>query len=70
MKKSIFSIVIGSNDFINNYLLQVLAIGANVSQTLDSFVDHHLSHLQAHKLHSPITHTRIVFYWKALVIDW
>ncbi|KAL7247061.1 hypothetical protein ACSBR2_002054 [Camellia fascicularis] len=34
MKKSIFSITIGSNDFLNNYLLPVLSIGARISQLL------------------------------------
>nr|KAJ0221083.1 hypothetical protein LSAT_V11C200081570 [Lactuca sativa] len=47
MKKSIFSITIGSNDFLNNYLLPVLSIGARVTQTPDSFVDDLLSHLKA-----------------------
>ncbi|KAJ0704148.1 putative triacylglycerol lipase [Helianthus annuus] len=47
MKKSIFSITIGSNDFLNNYLLPVLSIGARVSQSPDAFVDDLISHLRS-----------------------
>lgn len=47
MKKSIFSITIGSNDFLNNYLLPVLSIGARISETPDGFIDDLLSHLKA-----------------------
>ncbi|KAI3722557.1 hypothetical protein L2E82_33597 [Cichorium intybus] len=47
MKRSIFSITIGSNDFLNNYLLPVLSIGARVTQTPDSFVDDLLNHLKS-----------------------
>ncbi|XP_076954387.1 GDSL esterase/lipase At2g23540-like [Bidens hawaiensis] len=47
MKKSIFSISIGSNDFLNNYLLPVLSIGARVTQTPDGFVDDLISHLRS-----------------------
>lgn len=39
MKKSIFSVTVGSNDFLNNYLLPVLSIGARVSETPDAFID-------------------------------
>ncbi|KAK1410258.1 hypothetical protein QVD17_36793 [Tagetes erecta] len=47
MKKSIFSITIGSNDFLNNYLLPVLSIGARVSETPDAFVDDLIRHLRS-----------------------
>ncbi|KVI09026.1 GDSL esterase/lipase At2g23540-like [Cynara cardunculus var. scolymus] len=47
MKKSIFSVSIGSNDFLNNYLLPVLSIGARVSQSPDGFVDDLISHLRS-----------------------
>lgn len=67
MKKSIFSITIGSNDFLNNYLLPVLSIGARVTQTPDSFVDDLLSHLKAQltvslslQLQSSITHIHCI----------
>lgn len=46
MKKSIFSITIGSNDFLNNYLLPVLSIGARVSETPDAFIDDLLNQLK------------------------
>ncbi|GLT75255.1 hypothetical protein SLA2020_469910 [Shorea laevis] len=46
MKKSIFSITIGANDFLNNYLLPVLSIGARISQTPDSFIDDMINHLR------------------------
>lgn len=45
--KSIFSITIGSNDFLNNYLLPVLSIGTRVSESPDAFIDDLLSHLRA-----------------------
>lgn len=47
MRKSIFSVTIGSNDFLNNYLLPVLSIGARVSQTPDSFINDLITHLKA-----------------------
>ncbi|KAL1809872.1 hypothetical protein ACET3Z_026862 [Daucus carota] len=46
MKKSIFSITVGSNDFLNNYLLPVLSIGARVSETPDAFIDDLLNQLK------------------------
>ncbi|KAK9678588.1 hypothetical protein RND81_11G221600 [Saponaria officinalis] len=45
-KKSIFSISVGSNDFLNNYLMPVLSIGARISQTPDSFTDDMINHLR------------------------
>ncbi|CAN4082842.1 unnamed protein product [Withania somnifera] len=47
MKKSIFSITIGSNDFLNNYLLPVLSIGTRVTESPDAFIDDFLKHLKA-----------------------
>ncbi|XP_031262437.1 GDSL esterase/lipase At2g23540 [Pistacia vera] len=46
MKKSIFSITIGANDFLNNYLLPVLSIGARISQSPDGFIDDMIDHLK------------------------
>lgn len=46
MRKSIFSVTVGANDFLNNYLLPVLSIGARVSQTPDAFVDDMINHLR------------------------
>lgn len=46
MKKSIFSITIGANDFLNNYLLPVLSIGARISESPDAFIDDMLSHFR------------------------
>ncbi|KAK1397645.1 hypothetical protein POM88_007508 [Heracleum sosnowskyi] len=43
MKKSIFSVTVGSNDFLNNYLLPVLSIGARVSESPDAFIDDFLN---------------------------
>ncbi|KAM7506970.1 hypothetical protein LguiA_017423 [Lonicera macranthoides] len=45
-KKSIFSITIGSNDFLNNYLLPVLSVGARISESPDAFIDDLLNHLR------------------------
>ncbi|XP_012457830.1 GDSL esterase/lipase At2g23540 [Gossypium raimondii] len=44
-KRSIFSITIGANDFLNNYLLPVLSIGARISETPDGFIDDMINHL-------------------------
>ncbi|KAH7566509.1 hypothetical protein ACOSP7_023024 [Xanthoceras sorbifolium] len=46
MKKSFFSITIGANDFLNNYLLPVLSIGARISQSPDAFIDDMINHLR------------------------
>ncbi|PIN19599.1 Triacylglycerol lipase [Handroanthus impetiginosus] len=45
-RKSIFSVTIGSNDFLNNYLLPVISMGARISQTPEAFVDDMLNHLR------------------------
>ncbi|KDP31854.1 hypothetical protein JCGZ_12315 [Jatropha curcas] len=45
-RKSIFSITIGANDFLNNYLLPVLSVGARITQSPDGFIDDMLSHLR------------------------
>ncbi|XP_051140489.1 GDSL esterase/lipase At2g23540 [Andrographis paniculata] len=45
-KRSIFSITIGSNDFLNNYLLPVVSMGARITQTPNAFVDDLISHLR------------------------
>ncbi|KAL8152005.1 hypothetical protein V2J09_021813 [Rumex salicifolius] len=47
MKKSIFSITIGSNDFLNNYLLPVLSIGTRITQTPDGLIDDMISTLKS-----------------------
>lgn len=46
-KRSIFSITVGSNDFLNNYMLPVLSIGARISETPDAFVDDLITHFRA-----------------------
>ncbi|XP_042498628.1 GDSL esterase/lipase At2g23540-like [Macadamia integrifolia] len=38
-KKSIFSITVGSNDFLNNYLLPVLSIGERISESPEAFIN-------------------------------
>ncbi|XVE87210.1 hypothetical protein DITRI_Ditri18aG0097900 [Diplodiscus trichospermus] len=43
---SIFSVTIGANDFLNNYLLPVLSIAARISQTPDGFIDDMIDHLR------------------------
>ncbi|CAI9110077.1 OLC1v1010041C1 [Oldenlandia corymbosa var. corymbosa] len=45
-KKSIFSVTIGSNDFLNNYLLPVISAGTRISQSPDGFVDDLITHLK------------------------
>ncbi|RZS06285.1 hypothetical protein BHM03_00036923 [Ensete ventricosum] len=39
MKKSIFSVTVGSNDFLNNYLLPVVSAGERATETPDSFIE-------------------------------
>ncbi|KAH7666871.1 GDSL lipase/esterase protein [Dioscorea alata] len=39
LSKAIFSISIGSNDFLNNYLLPVFSVGERILETPDEFVD-------------------------------
>lgn len=46
-QKSIFSITVGSNDFLNNYLLPVISMGARITQSPNAFVDDLLNHLRA-----------------------
>lgn len=46
MKKSIFSVTVGANDFLNNYLLPVLSIGARISESPDAFIDDMINHLR------------------------
>lgn len=45
-KKAIISITIGSNDFLNNYLLPVISIGERITLTPDGFVDQLISTLR------------------------
>ncbi|KAL2906129.1 hypothetical protein RDABS01_004839 [Bienertia sinuspersici] len=44
-KKSIMSITVGSNDFLNNYLLPVISVGARITQNPDTFTDEMITHL-------------------------
>ncbi|KAJ8645630.1 hypothetical protein MRB53_007378 [Persea americana] len=46
-KKSIFSITIGANDFLNNYLLPLLSVGERISESPDAFIDHLITNLRA-----------------------
>ncbi|KAL4180361.1 hypothetical protein AMTRI_Chr13g91760 [Amborella trichopoda] len=45
--RSIFSITIGSNDFLNNYLLPVLSTAERISVTPEGFIDQLITNLQA-----------------------
>ncbi|XP_022752111.1 GDSL esterase/lipase At2g23540-like [Durio zibethinus] len=45
-RRSIFSVTIGANDFLNNYLLPVLSIGARISESPDGFIDDMINHLR------------------------
>ncbi|KAK8606807.1 hypothetical protein V6N13_052564 [Hibiscus sabdariffa] len=44
--RSIFSITIGSNDFLNNYLLPLLSTGTRISESPDAFIDDMINHLR------------------------
>ncbi|KAJ6838192.1 GDSL esterase/lipase-like [Iris pallida] len=46
-KKALFSITIGSNDFLNNYLLPVISMGERISETPDDFVESLISTLRS-----------------------
>ncbi|KAL3616469.1 hypothetical protein CASFOL_039859 [Castilleja foliolosa] len=46
-KRSMFSITVGSNDFLNNYLLPVISIGARITETPNTFVDDLINHLRS-----------------------
>ncbi|KAG9135381.1 hypothetical protein Leryth_007159 [Lithospermum erythrorhizon] len=46
MKKSIFSLTIGSNDFLNNYLLPLVGTGARISESPDTFIDDMINNLR------------------------
>ncbi|KAK7846088.1 gdsl esterase/lipase [Quercus suber] len=46
MKTSIFSVSIGANDFLNNYLLPVLSIGARLSESPDAFIADMITHFR------------------------
>ncbi|KAF6160588.1 hypothetical protein GIB67_019528 [Kingdonia uniflora] len=39
MKKAIMSLTVGSNDFLNNYLLPVISVGERISENPDAFVN-------------------------------
>ncbi|PKA53376.1 GDSL esterase/lipase [Apostasia shenzhenica] len=46
MKNAIFSITIGSNDFLNNYLFPFLSVGERISQSPNTFVDDLINNLR------------------------
>lgn len=45
-KKAIFSITVGSNDFLNNYLMPVLSAGTRVAESPDGFINDLIIHLR------------------------
>ncbi|KAJ4963636.1 hypothetical protein NE237_023575 [Protea cynaroides] len=46
-KKAFFSITVGSNDFLNNYLLPVLSIGQRISESPDAFINDLITHMRS-----------------------
>lgn len=46
MKKSIFSVTIGSNDFLNNYLFPLISATVRLNQSPDSFIDEMINTLK------------------------
>ncbi|KAJ0980692.1 hypothetical protein J5N97_008947 [Dioscorea zingiberensis] len=46
MKKSIFSVTIGSNDFLNNYLFPLISATVRLNQSPDAFIDNLISTLK------------------------
>lgn len=64
-KRSIFSITIGSNDFLNNYLLPVISVGARITQTPNGFVDDLINHLRGQlTVHDLIKHILYIYIWQ------
>ncbi|XP_047062435.1 GDSL esterase/lipase At2g23540-like [Lolium rigidum] len=53
-RKAIFSITVGSNDFLNNYLMPVLSAGTRVAESPDGFINDLIIHLreQLTRLHA------------------
>lgn len=45
-KKAIFSVTVGSNDFLNNYLMPVLSTGTRIRESPDAFIDDLIFHLR------------------------
>ncbi|XP_022773968.1 GDSL esterase/lipase At2g23540-like [Durio zibethinus] len=45
-RRSIFSVTIGANDFLNNYLLPVLSIATRISESPDAFIDDMINNLR------------------------
>jgi hypothetical protein len=45
-KKAIFSITVGSNDLLNNYLMPVLSTGTRIRESPDAFLDDLIFHLR------------------------
>lgn len=46
MKKSLFPIIVGSNDFLNNYLLPILSVGERIAISPDAFIAHLIENLK------------------------
>lgn len=45
--KAIFSITVGSNDFLNNYLFPLLSAGVRVLESPDGFINDMLANLKS-----------------------
>lgn len=54
-KKSIFSITIGSNDFLNNYLLPFFSIDERIKETPDAFIGVLIATLRGQLIVSKVT---------------
>ncbi|XP_072983923.1 GDSL esterase/lipase At2g23540 [Typha latifolia] len=47
MSRAIFSVTVGSNDFLNNYLMPVVSAGTRVAESPDAFVNDLIANLKA-----------------------
>ena len=56
MKTSIFSVTIGANDFLNNYLLPVVSIGSRITKSPDAFVNDMITHFSGQLIVSKSNH--------------
>ncbi|XP_047317658.1 GDSL esterase/lipase At2g23540-like [Impatiens glandulifera] len=46
MTKSIFSVTLGSNDFLNNYLLPIFSVGVRRALTPEAFIEDLITHMR------------------------
>lgn len=66
-KRSIFSLTVGSNDFLNNYLLPVISIGARITQSPDGFIEDLITHLRDQLTVAELKHSNKYYFYLSLI---